>query len=293
MRSRFSGRHVWSPSRLETYGTCPFRFYVETALEIQPQDLPEEGLDAAVLGSILHSVLEKVFTSLAPEERSSEEKLLEILPRILDWEFAEAPRKYAFRPSALWEEQKREWLLRLKNTLKELLKASQGWQPVYFEQFFSPKNDSGLVIKGKNGEEIRLRGVIDRVDRDALGNLRVLDYKTGSSHLSLDDLLQKRRLQLPLYALAARDALKLGEVSEGIYWGVLSGRAGSLRLSKFEQAGLRGVEGAAAWAADAVAEIVLGIRGAEFPPLPPQGGCPAYCAAAAWCWRYKAEGGRW
>ena len=293
LKERYGSRHLWSASRLETYGTCPFRFYVESALDLQPLELPQEGLDAAVLGTILHSVLEKVFASLPPEERSIEEKLLESLPEILDKEFSEAPRKYAFRPSALWEEQKQEWRLRLENTIKELLKASQGWLPLYFEQVFSVKDGTELVLALKDTEEIRLQGVIDRVDRDAQGNLRVLDYKSGSSHMGKEDLLQKRRLQLPVYALAARDALKLGEVSEGLYWAVLAGRAGSLKLSKFEEAGLRGVEGAAAYALDALGEIVQGIRKAEFPPVPPQGGCPAYCAAAAWCWRYRSEGGRW
>jgi hypothetical protein len=64
---------------------------------------------------------------------------------------------------------------------------------------------AALVIQ-VDGEEIRLRGRIDRVDiaelEDGVG-FWVIDYKTGrSSHYTGTDLRQFVRLQLTLYALA-------------------------------------------------------------------------------------------
>jgi len=52
-----------------------------------------------------------------------------------------------------------------------------------------------------------ITGLIDRIDRLPSGGTEVIDYKTGSpkSQKSVDE-----SLQLSIYALACRDALKLG-----------------------------------------------------------------------------------
>jgi RecB family exonuclease len=141
------------------------------------------------------------------------------------------------------------------------------------------------------GQSILLRGVVDRVDRNPNGGLRIIDYKTGSSHLSRQDLVLGRRLQLPIYALAAERALGLGKVEEGFYWSLLRGEAGALKLSSFKDGEDVGLPAASAVVLEHVARIVDGIRQAQFPPLPPKGGCPSYCPVSAWCWRYAPEWG--
>ncbi|MEW6569071.1 MAG: hypothetical protein AB1449_13095, partial [Chloroflexota bacterium] len=49
----FGPDHVWSPTRLETYGTCPHSFFVTEVLGLEPREPPELGLDARQLGSML------------------------------------------------------------------------------------------------------------------------------------------------------------------------------------------------------------------------------------------------
>ena len=68
--------------------------------------------------------------------------------------------------------------------------------------------------------------------------MRIIDYKAGGSHLMPRDLQEGRRLQLPLYALAAEQNFN-GRVTSGFYWKILAGEAGSLRLERFEQLKLR------------------------------------------------------
>jgi hypothetical protein len=106
-------------------------------------------------------------------------------------------------------------------------------------------------------------------------------------------------LQLPLYALAVQEALDLGEVAEGLYWALLKGEAGSLKLSSFksEEDGLpdsedgfvlsdTGPQAAIRVATTHLKHIVNGIRQAHFSAVAPKGGCPVYCPSAAWCWHY-------
>jgi ATP-dependent helicase/DNAse subunit B len=285
---RFRGGYVWSPSRLESYGTCPHRFYVETGLDLEAKEPPEPGFDARQLGLMLHAILEETYQ--AAEKPDDLKAVLAILEVVAEKEFRRAPAAYGFRPNALWEVEKEQMLAMLRETVEGLYALEEGWTPTEFEKEFGLDGDPALVLKGE-GADLHVRGVIDRVDRDAQGKLRVIDYKAGSSHLSKADLIEGRRLQLPLYALAAEQALKLGETADGLYWAISRAQPGGLRLSSFRyhKAGqnYQGPRGAMALAQEHVMRIVAGVQEGEFAPSPPRGGCPSYCAAAAWCWRYQ------
>jgi hypothetical protein len=97
-------------------------------------------------------------------------------------------------------------------------------------------------------------------------------------------------LQLPLYALAAQNALRLGQPVEGFYWALLAEKQSSLQLSKFEYEDFVGVEGAIQVVIQHLGNAIGGISQADFHPKKPVGGCPEYCPAKIWCWRYSPEG---
>ena len=165
--------------------------------------------------------------------------------------------------------------------------ASEEWVPTAFAQKFGLDGNPALKINLEDGRRIHLHGVIDRIDRDKHGNLRVVDYKTGASHLDKEDLLRGTRLQLPLYALAAMHLFNGGEVTEGFYWSLNAKKAGSLKLSKFQTEDLEGPSGAIEVAKQHLQMIMDGLIQADFRPQVPVGGCPQYCAARLWCWRFK------
>ncbi len=285
MQARYSENHIWSASRLEAYGVCPHQFFVKNALELEAKAPPELGLDAAQLGTLLHAILEQAYAAV--ENPADPAAVLAVLPGIARQVFERAPLEQGFRPSPLWQAEQEQLLLALGNTVQRLAEqdAGAGWLPVAFEHSFGRDGADPLTIR-VDGQTILLHGVVDRVDRDPAGRLRIIDYKTGSSHLAKQDLTLGRRLQLPLYALAVQDTLRMGEIAEGLYWALLKGEAGSLKLSTFTSGEDRGPQAAIDVAMGHLSRIVQGIRQAQFPPAPPKGGCPAYCPASAWCWRY-------
>jgi ATP-dependent helicase/nuclease subunit B len=268
LSERFGAAHGWSASRLESYGTCPFDFFIAYALELEPREEAEDGFDVRMLGSMLHKIL---------EEHYSGRPLHETAQKV----FASAPEEYGFRPTALWTQQQAELLRALEKTVEALNEASQGYTPHTMEARFGMGNPS-LVLKTSAGE-VRLHGYIDRLDAAPDGSLRVIDYKAGSAAISASHLKEGRRLQLPIYAMAARDALGLGEVSSGFYWHIQKAEASSLKLEKFEG----GVEAAFAIAVAHIGKHVTGIRAGHFEPKAPDDGCPSYCPAVNFCWRYK------
>jgi len=287
LSQRYSPSQVWSASRLETYGSCPQMFYISAALGLDHSSPPAPGLDVMQMGSILHKILEEAFKTA--QRPSDANEVLGNLPKIARQIFAAAPQDYGFRPSELWELEQEQFLAELEATIKELARASEGWTPFAYEQAFGINNAPPLSIQ-LDQEKIYLRGVIDRVDQNKDGELRVVDYKSGSSHLDKNDLENGRRLQLPLYALAARDALNLGNPVDGIYWAIKAAKAGSLKLASYEGKEKTGVEAAIETLKEHLQRIVDGVRAGEFSPRPPKGGCPEYCPAAQWCWRYQKGG---
>ena len=291
LAGNFGPEYLWSPSRLESYGACPHMFYTSYLLGLEAREPPTAGLDAKQLGLILHEVLEEVYG--AAEDPADLDSVLETLERIVDPIMDRAPNRYGFRPTPLWEIERNQHKEALRETVRALSEVGEGWRPAEFEMRFGfdPNAPLELAVGGKT---IRVRGMIDRLDRRGDGRLRVIDYKTGTGRLNVKELDEGRRIQLPLYALAAQEALELGEVVEGFYWAILAAKRSSLRLSNYrstEEGGGVGPEAAYDTARRHVSRIVEGVSSGHFEPIPPPGGCPSYCPAAAWCWRYQPQAG--
>jgi ATP-dependent helicase/DNAse subunit B len=288
LQERYGGDYLWSPSRLEIYGTCPHMFYIQSVLEFERKIPPEPGFDVLQLGTMLHSILEEVYRRV--EDPSDLEQALRNLKPVALEVFNDAPNRLGFRPSPLWNVEQEQLLMALESTVIGMAEINEGWEPFAFERVFGIQGEPPLDLE-MDGMRVLLRGIIDRLDVDEEGNLRVTDYKTGSGYLEPADLISGRRLQLPLYALAASEALRLGRAVDGLYWAILKAEAGRLRLHKFHYDDgdqlYSGLAGAVRLAMEHVTKFVKAIRKGDFPPVPPRGGCPSYCAAALWCWRYR------
>ncbi len=296
LAERFNADHLWSPSRLETYGSCPHMFFASYLLGLRDRKPPEPGLTDAQLGSILHESLEAAYREA--REPTDAESVLQALNQVIDPILDGAPERHGFRPTPLWAIERAQHAESLRQTIRALAEQGAGWTPIGLELTFGIDPAPPLELE-LDGRVVRVRGKVDRLDRRPDGGLRVIDYKTGGSRLSVAELNEGRRIQLPLYALAAQEALGLGQVVEGFYWAILAAERSSLRLSNYRapeaadpggsSSGPGGVGPGAAYATARahVRRIVDGVRAGHFPPIPPPGGCPDYCPAAAWCWRYQ------
>ncbi|MBC8449776.1 MAG: PD-(D/E)XK nuclease family protein, partial [Chloroflexi bacterium] len=279
--ARFGPQHIWSGSRLESYRACPFGFFVAHVLRLEPRREPAEGLDSRQLGSIYHRILKELYAAVA--DPGDPEQLLAALPDVARSVLDRAPAQEGFRVTAWWQHTRAEIVENVRRSLQALAGLEGDFLPYRFEVPFGLQAVPPLVIAA--GEDrLRLRGVIDRVDRDSGGRLRIIDYKTGSpSAFGSRAIAEGKKLQLPLYALAARDALGMGEPSEGFYWHVRHAEPSTFRLSRFGGGPEAGMELAVqkAW------EAVHGARQGRFVPCAPDDGCPSYCPATPFCWHYR------
>jgi ATP-dependent helicase/DNAse subunit B len=289
---KYPGGTVWSASRLESYQVCPFYFFVSSTLGLEKVEPPAEGLDARQLGNIYHRILEQLYSGEAAGLNIP--GLLDRLPRVAKEVFDQAPAREGFRVTAWWRHTQREILDNIRRTVIVVENIDPDFKFYRAEQRFGIGKGQESPLEVSLGEEgsYLLRGFIDRVDINGTGEIRIIDYKT-SSPVGFDKnaLEQGKKLQLPLYALAAQQALELGPVQEGFYFHLRSAQPSSLQLSTYQEAGRTGPEAAMAAAAKHGWTAIRAIDEACFEPKPPAGGCPAYCPAAEFCWHFNP--GQW
>jgi ATP-dependent helicase/nuclease subunit B len=203
-----------SPTRLETYAKCPFRYFSDKVLKLK-----EVGGDIRAMqkGSILHHVLQQYFDSRRKKDmKETPEKFIE---REMDEGFKRHP--------ILWTEPYEEaldrrelfrMLLDFINYETERLKGAS-FKPCCVEYSFGDfgENDQPALEIESEGKKIKLRGRVDRIDTDTGKKFAVvIDYKR-SAKFKASNLELGTALQLPLYLLAAQKHLGLAPLGAEIY----------------------------------------------------------------------------
>jgi RecB family exonuclease len=206
--ARFNAEVAFSPSQLETYLACPFRFFMQYVMKLEPvKDHDDLAEDRTERGSRVHKALEDL------EKRKLEEagNFLEVDAIRSTTEFL-ATLTYGAEAEPGRREIERRWLVKTLQTYQSQVRAMaakpQGddLRPRHFELEFGPGEDASYpcFTVGLGAEAVKLRGTIDRVDiinQDGETLFRIIDYKTGATP-SKRDIDEAFVLQLPIYAQA-------------------------------------------------------------------------------------------
>ncbi|ASU83694.1 exodeoxyribonuclease V subunit beta [Nocardiopsis gilva YIM 90087] len=152
-----------SPSRAADFLQCPllFRFRVIDRL-------PEKPSAAALRGTLVHAVLERLF-ELPAETRTPRTALSLVRPQ---WERLREQRPESEELFSS-EEEREAWLEEARTLLGRYfeMERPEALEPREREMRLEVTLESGL----------RLRGYVDRLDVAPTGQIRVVDYKTGKS----------------------------------------------------------------------------------------------------------------
>lgn len=285
----FGAGHTWSASRLESYRSCPFSFFVGSVLGLEPREEPVEGLNVRQIGNIYHHIFERLYREAT--DPADLDALLARLPAVAAEVLDAAPRVEGFRATAWWSQTRAEIAEDVRRSIVALAGLPGDFVPLAQEAGFFKEH----CLTVTDGDDVfRVHGLIDRIDRrpastdagsaGAGPGLRIIDYKTGGPWaFKPAAVIDGKKLQLPLYALAAERALGLGTVVDGFYWHVRHAEASEFTLATFEG----GPDGARATALSYAWAVVRDARAGHFSPHPPNDGCPDYCPAAAFCWHFR------
>jgi putative RecB family exonuclease len=178
-----------SPSRAADFKTCPLLYRFRTI-----DRLPERKSLAAVRGTLVHSVLERLY-DLPARERTAEAARELVAPAWeelrADPEVAELFAEGGAAADAPAEQSLEAWL------------ASAG---KLVETYFTLEDPSRIEPHGREElvevtlpDGLLLRGYVDRLDVAPNGAIRVVDYKTGS--VPREAFEGKALFQMKFYAL--------------------------------------------------------------------------------------------
>jgi RecB family exonuclease len=194
-----------TPSSLQTLTDCPLRWLAERHGGTDPRDL------GSTVGSVLHALI--------AEPAAGESQLLAALERA--WRHLPfESRWYSANELARHRAMLQAFLEWRANTRGELTEVGV-------------EVDVDGALDRHDGAAVRLRGRVDRIERDAAGRLVIVDVKTGKTPVSKDDA--QRHAQLAAYQLAVAEGLVPHGDEPGGGRLVYLGRTGSAGAVEREQ----------------------------------------------------------
>jgi hypothetical protein len=271
---------VVSSTRLEGWAKCPFAYFGQRLLEVEPVDDPEQQLEMSPLdrGSLIHAVLEQFIAEVLarpPDQQPGPADAWgdddhELITRIAEDVCDEFEARGLTGRPVFWRRDRAQILaLTHRFLLDDNAKRREArTRPRAAEHGFGFGDGAGPVeITLDDGRRLRFRGSVDRIDGAADGSLVVLDYKTGKAddyrRLSADNPDQRgTKLQLVVYAQAARALTGRPDAAvRSEYWFV-SERGG------FARVGYPVDDHVLAQVTTTLGTIVGGIERGAFPPHP-------------------------
>lgn len=191
---------TYSASQLETYQTCPLKYFFQYL--IKEPGIPEQSYDIlpSLWGQAIHSLLQHYYEHIQtlPATEQNPVQLEKKLTEIANNYFAEKSKHplWSAKIKILFDSEGKPGLIQRFITEESVLPTDL--KPLALELEFNTKK-----IPNWPDKSIRLRGKIDGLFAlpTQPDGVIIIDFKTGSSLPSGTDMLQCRKLQLPIYHL--------------------------------------------------------------------------------------------
>lgn len=210
-----------SVSRVEKFFRCPFSHFTSYGLRLEER--AEYKLETFAMGDLFHEALRTILTSKEEPPKTYIECLrqaretVEPLVGIFSYRILESNARYTYIKEKLIRV-----VARTLFALTEHAKVTK-FQPIVHEKPFGKRDDKstteeenalpGLEIELENNRKMILRGQIDRIDAYEEDNqvfLRVVDYKSSSRELDINEIYHGLSLQLLTYLdVALKNAAQL------------------------------------------------------------------------------------
>jgi len=291
-RHRFSARS-YSPTALQQFSACPYRFLLYAVHRLEPREEPEaiEIIDPLTRGALFHEVQFDLLTELKragslPLAHANLSDALERMEKILD-EVADRYRdELAPAIGRVWEDGIASIRADLREWLRRAAEQTDGWCPERFELSFGLSERAQadpaswrepVAVAGG----LQLRGSIDLIERHPRGVLRVTDHKTGKTVADKEVVVGGGAILQPLlYALATEKILGPPVESGRLYYCTSAGGFEE-RTVNLDAAGRAAIEN--------VIGIVGGALDQGFLPATPAAGECRYCDYRPVCGPYEEQ----
>ncbi|QMU76308.1 RecB family exonuclease [Streptacidiphilus sp. PB12-B1b] len=173
-----------SPSRAGDFMTCPLLYRLRVIDKV-----PEPPSPAATRGTVIHSVLERLFD--APAGQRTPQAAVALLRPEWARMLEKRPELAGLFPDDADGAELARWLAEAERLI-------EGWFRLEDPNRLEPA-ERELYVETELESGLRLRGYVDRVDVAPTGEVRIVDYKTGRAPAR--DFEGKAMFQMKFYAL--------------------------------------------------------------------------------------------
>lgn len=282
---------VYSPTSLQSYAACPFRFLLSAIHKLSPREesVPLETLDPLTRGRLYHAVVAKFLRDamgkkLLPITSVNLVKAQSMVDEVLDVVAAEFYEQLAPAIDRVWQDEVELLRTDLRGWLSHVSEHPDGFVPelVEFAFGFAPGDGRDPASTTQHAilpEGFLIHGIIDLAEKSGSGEFRITDHKTGKNRTE-DGMLvgHGEVLQPVLYSLAIEHLRKVKVTEARLSYCTAAGgyaaRAVPMNALSRETAlqVLRTVDGA--------------IASGFLPSAPKEGGC-TWCDFSAVCGPYE------
>lgn len=231
-----------SPSALNTYLECRLQFYFRYIARVREPNEVEEDIDARIMGTFLHDVMELFYKRIREKKRSKEiiagdfDQMEPAVDSLLNEVFI---KKYNLDPAKKVEFEGQRLVVRevVKRFALRILEMDRAYAPFTMEAV----EQEGVLYRVKIDQQpgyAVIGGKIDRVDsKDGL--LRIIDYKTGKDKLDFESVASlfmrdgkrnKAAFQTLIYAMLYHASMSAAAINTRISPGLIN------RMNLFEEA---------------------------------------------------------
>ncbi len=228
---RFKNRS-YSPSALQQFSACPYRFLLSAIFQFRPQEtpVPLEQMDPLTRGALFHAVQFELYQELSRNLRLpiTPERLpatLDLADRVLDAVAARFEDDLAPAIPRVWSTEVEDLRTDLRGWIQQVAMTRTEWLPLHFEFAFGlaegrRRDPASVKEEAAILDGVRLRGSIDLIERhQTRGALRVTDHKTGKAPQNRPQYVGGGAILQPLlYALAAEQLLGQPVESGGLFF---------------------------------------------------------------------------
>lgn len=271
---------AYSVSALERYQDCPFKFFAVNVLRLDEPLADEAARSPRARGRFVHDVFQRFFEAWAARgggtitvDRLDEARAL--FRTVAEPLLARLPEADAALEGA------RLFGSAVSTGMADLVLELEASRPADVrDRWIEHELNGEFSLGAGDGRRVAIRGIADRIDLLAGHRLRVFDYKSGYAPDP------KRALQVPVYALCAREQLTATDetpwsIDEAAYVALTGART----VVPVVRPGTPAPEAEAALVRARVRlfDVVDGISRGDFPPRPYELRMCASCAFPSVC----------
>lgn len=278
-KHRLTGR-PWSPSSLQQFAICPYRFALHGIYALRPREesAPIEQLDPLTRGGLFHAVQFALLgdlkqRALLPVNAENLDEVLLHADEVLDTLSAKFKEDLVPAIPRVWKTEMEDLRTDLRGWLQHVAANDDDWEPVHFEFAFGLATGEGrdpastAEVADLSEYGVRLRGSIDLVERHITrGVIRVTDHKTGKPPELIPAFVGGGKFLQPLlYALAAEKLLGATVESGRLFYATQQGG--------YQRAEIPANDRARKFLARLLADIDGAIAEGFLPPVPQKDAC--------------------